>query len=67
MHKLIAALIASTFTLGAFAQATMPAAAPTAPMAKEMKKEMPMKKAHAMKHHAVKHHGKKKMADKPAA
>lgn len=65
MKKLIAALIASAFTMGAFAQATTPAAAPTAPTAKtEMKKD-----ATPMKHHAKKHHHAKKKAvvAKPAA
>ena len=51
--------------MGAFAQATTPAAAPAAPMAKknEMKKETPAKKMHAKKHHIA----KKKAAAKPVA
>ena len=68
MKKLIAALIASAFTMGAFAQASAPAAAPAAPMVKkdEMKKDMPaapmvtkdeMKKdMPAKKAHMKKHH-----------
>ena len=61
MKKLIALVIASAFSIGAFAQqATTPAAAPMTPaMAKkdDMKKEMPAKKA-AMKKHAAKKHAK---------
>jgi len=55
MNKIIAALIAATFSFGAFAQAASAPAA--APMAKEMKAEKPMKaekKAKAKKAKAVK-------------
>lgn len=57
MNKLIAALIVSTFAIGAYAQNA--ATTPAAPAAKEAKAETP-KKATAKKH--TKHHVKAKKA-----
>lgn len=66
MNKILAALIAATFSIGAFAQATP--ATPATPAAKaEMKADtMPMAKKEmvAKKHHAKKHHAKRKAAPK---
>ena len=71
MNKIIAALIASLFAVGAFAQASTPAvapmtkAAPAAPMAKEA---APMAKAApAKKHKTAKKAVKKAKMEKPAA
>jgi Ni/Co efflux regulator RcnB len=63
MKKLIAVLIASAFSMGAFAQASAPAAAaPAAPAAakEEVKKEAPAKKK-------AKRVVKKKAASQPRA
>jgi len=62
MKKLIAVLIASAFSMGAFAADTAAPAAPVA--AKEMKKEVSKKHHAAKKHHA---HAKKAKVAKPAA
>ena len=74
MNKIVAALIASLFAVGAFAQATAPAvapmtkAAPAAPMAKEAApmaaKAAPAKKAKVAK---KTHKASKPKMDKPAA
>ena len=63
MKKLIAVLIASAFSMGAFAQASAPAAA-SAPMAK---KEAPAKKAAVKKPAKKKAEKADKAASKPAA
>ena len=66
MKKLAAALIASAFTMVAFAQDKVAPAAPAAPAAAkkdDMKKEVAAKKPMAKKHHK----SAKKPAAKPAA
>jgi hypothetical protein len=72
MNKIVAALIASLFAVGAFAQASAPAAAPmakaapaaAAPMAKEA---APMAKAAPAKKAKKTAKAKKAKMDKPAA
>ena len=61
MNKLIAALVACTFSIGAFAQ--MAASAPGMSSDMGASKPMMMKK----KHHMKKHHGKKSMKAASAA
>ena len=71
MNKIVAALIASLFAVGAFAQATAPAAAPmtkAAPAAPMAKEAAPMAKAApAKKHKTAKKAAKKAKMEKPAA
>jgi len=67
MNKILAALVATVVSAGAFAQTTAPAPAASGAMSTE-KSSAPMKEKAVKKHHEMKKHDKKMdAASKPAA